>query len=750
MPSRKPSTRRSARSAGKSQRLKASSKPRLGWWLVASLLLLVPLITWLTTWLEPPWRAGPSAPTIASPRADTSAPNESGPAFESIQSRGGERTTQSRGGERTTQSRGGERTTLPPKAANLQAANPKTVPPKPPPQTVTSSQSAGPSSDPAELALHDASAAADEPQLGSRVIAARESDFERRLDPESDGWPSEAIAEMAQTQLALIGDYLRGQGTELPLTESTFRCTPLRPSSLQLVFDEPPWKVWQAADLSLSGIDADPIHPDTPREGAGEGLAGSAVPADGHRLNDHVRSATLGETLRWVVKTIGVQRAEDHIVTRHLIESLSRQEEGLREQHATWNCTWRMRGSQDLVLQILRVESYQESHHIGTRPLFMDKTSVMLSNSDSYRRQLTPGLNHWLNEIETVHGMYAFAEYGLALGDANGDGLEDLYVCQPGGLPNRLFLRAADGTLRDAPDDNGTDWLDQTSSALFLDLDNDGDQDLVLAIEDRRVLCLRNQGAGSFELAATLRLQDRHVQMLCAADYDADGDVDLYVTLGHGDERARQDEARPGFVYHNANDGGANRLFRNDIQANEWQFEDVTREVGLDVHNRRHSLAAGWDDFDHDGDVDLYVANDYGQNCLYRNDDGHFHDIAVEAGVVDFGSGMSVSWGDVDRDGVDDLYVGNMFSTAGHRITTQASFRPRADEDERAVVARFAKGNTLFRNLGHGAFHDITSDAGVAFGRWAWSSLLADINNDGWQDIVVANGYITNDLPDDL
>jgi len=79
--------------------------------------------------------------------------------------------------------------------------------------------------------------------------------------------------------------------------------------------------------------------------------------------------------------------------------------------------------------------------------------------------------------------------------------------------------------------------------------------------------------------------------------------------------------AEAGFSLHDANNGGHNVLFQNRTPAEEdWRFVDVTKDVGLDVKNHRYSLAASWDDFDNDGDLDLYVSNDYGRDHLYRND----------------------------------------------------------------------------------------------------------------------------------
>ena len=104
---------------------------------------------------------------------------------------------------------------------------------------------------------------------------------------------------------------------------------------------------------------------------------------------------------------------------------------------------------------------------------------------------------------------------------------------------------------------------------------------------------------------------------------------------------------------------------------------DVTQETGLNQNNSRYTLSASWNDFDLDGDQDLYVANDFGRNNLYRNDEGKFIDIAAEAGVEDLSAGMGVCWGDYNQDGLMDLYVSNMFSSAGNRVATSVSFALR-------------------------------------------------------------------------
>ena len=91
-----------------------------------------------------------------------------------------------------------------------------------------------------------------------------------------------------------------------------------------------------------------------------------------------------------------------------------------------------------------------------------------------------------------------------------------------------------------------------------------------------------------------------------------------------------------------------------------------------------------------------------------------------------------------------DLLVGNMFSGAGNRITFIDRFM-KSRPDMKAMAQHFARGNTLLKNSGDGNFSDVSSQAGISVGRWAWSTQFLDINNDGLEDIFVTNGYITTE-----
>ncbi|MCA9270272.1 MAG: VCBS repeat-containing protein, partial [Planctomycetales bacterium] len=302
-----------------------------------------------------------------------------------------------------------------------------------------------------------------------------------------------------------------------------------------------------------------------------------------------------------------------------------------------------------------------------------------------------------------------------------------------------------DGTVRDASAAAGVDWLDASAGALFVDLDNDGDQDLVVGAASG-VLFHENDGAGKFALKAA-RSFSSMPQSLSAADYNQDGKLDIYI-CGHTPSGQRQDEIILGLPvpFHDANNGASNALLRNDGQ---WAFTDVTAATGLNQNNHRFSYACAWEDYDNDGDQDLYVANDFGRNNLYRNDGGFFRDVAAAADVEDISSGMSVSWGDYNGDGWMDVYVGNMFSSAGNRITYQRQFQVDKKAGDVEQIQRMARGNSLFANSASG-FRDVSLTAHVNHGRWAWGSKFVDVNNDGREDIVVANGFVTGTRPDDL
>lgn len=138
--------------------------------------------------------------------------------------------------------------------------------------------------------------------------------------------------------------------------------------------------------------------------------------------------------------------------------------------------------------------------------------------------------------------------------------------------------------------------------------------------------------------------------------------------------------------------------------------------------------------------MDVYVANDFAPNNLFRNDgvDG-FTEVTEETGTADLGFGMGASWGDFDEDGLQDLYVTNMYSKAGRRITAQLN-------DVDASFEEMAHGNTLFRNDPSG-FERVSSlerpGLLVEAAGWGWGSQFVDLDNDSDLDIYALSGYYT-------
>lgn len=576
------------------------------------------------------------------------------------------------------------------------------------------------------------------------------ADWTKIDDPASDGWETEVQSEQAKQALAVLGEWVRGtqsfdEATVASILADDFRCAALAPREPETVFEDPIFRVQRWVGSTTDGPGP---------AGDGPGPAGpAALVAELERLS---APWTDPEHTYAKLKPFKIFQEGDDIVTRQHVSFSGPTDDGILEQHSIWTAYWKPNAAGDgLLLSGLACEDFEQSLLRGLgHTLFTDCTRSALGGNASYGDQLLFGFAHWARRIAERQYFALLGTTPVAVADIDNDGLEDLYLGQQAGLPNRLFVQQRDGTAVDVSAERKLDWIDSTRGVIFVDLDNDGDQDMVSSTLSN-VIVLANDGTGHFEQRAILQTNDDTLS-LSAADYDLDGDLDLYVCVYFANDATfqAQDSFVPGlaavsggFVFHDATNGGPNHLFRND---GDFRFEDVTYSCGIDMNNARYSFASAWEDFDNDGDQDLYVANDYGRNNFYRNDGGRFTDIAGPAGVEDRAGSMGVTWGDYDRDGWMDVYVSNMWSSAGNRIAYQERFKEDAGEEVREHLQRFARGNSLFRNRGDGTFEDVTLEANVNMARWAWGTNFVDLNNDGLQDILVANGYITTDDTGDL
>src|SRR5882757_2503283 len=372
-------------------------------------------------------------------------------------------------------------------------------------------------------------------------------------------------------------------------------------------------------------------------------------------------------------------------------------------------------------VRLRKWRNVEETRSRSLAPVFEDVAGRAFAGCASFDGQFVPGVDTWRTVMDSASGIDIYGHNGVAVGDFDGDGFDDLYICQPAGLPNRLYRNRGDGTFEDVTEASGVGILDNTACALFVDIDNDGKQELIVVRASGPLLFL-NTGGGKFRL----RPDAFHFASppqgtftgAAIADYDRDGWLDIYFCLYTYYQGT--DQYRYPMPYYAAENGPPNFMMRNQ---RDGSFRDVTRETGLGKNNTRFSFCCSWGNYrgqPGQSGPDLYVVNDFGRKNLYRNNgDGTFSDVAQQAGVEDVGAGMGVSWLDFDRDGREDLYVADMWSAAGLRISAQDNFRDPDNDQVRALYRKHAMGNSLLRNVGE-RFLDVSAKSGTTMGRWSW------------------------------
>jgi Flp pilus assembly protein TadD/peroxiredoxin len=413
---------------------------------------------------------------------------------------------------------------------------------------------------------------------------------------------------------------------------------------------------------------------------------------------------------------------------------------GKEERIGQWLTRWRRDAGG--AWRAVRWEVTEEVVNRAREPIFLDVTAAALGRTESYNKQMMHGADYWRTVLDGACGIDVYGNNGVAAGDFDGDGFDDLYVCQPAGLPNRLYRNRGDGTFEDVTETSGVGVLDDTACALFADFDNRGRQDLLVVCGSGPLLFV-NDGNGKFSVKGDAfqfaRPPAGTFTHAAVADYDRDGRLDIYFCLYS--YYLGLDQYHYPAPYFDARNGPPNFLMRN---VGNGRFEDRTEAAGLNADNDRYSFACAWGDYHSGGAPDLYVANDFGRSNLYRNNgDGTFAAVSTEVGVEDAGAGMSACWLDFDGDGKQDIYVSNMWSAAGLRVSGDRKFHENEAGATRELYRRHAGGNSLYRNGGNGKFENVSKQAGVEKGGWAWSSDAWDFDHDGWTDLYVANGYIS-------
>jgi len=513
----------------------------------------------------------------------------------------------------------------------------------------------------------------------------------------------------------------------------SFAANSITRGQVQLVYDHPPIRAWRAQFPPELSLTKDAFLADL-REWLRH--LDKIIVAEFQIMGIHNNSSLSSSIAEW--KSFKTK------VRYEIVGSGSGFHRDQRAGH--WELNWEMISPGEL-----RLVQWRARNEEGSRariPIYRNITAHAFARNRAYELQLLHGADYWRTILDGACGIDIYGHNGVSAADIDGDGLDDLYVCQPSGLPNRLFRNRGDGTFEDITDSAGVGVLENTSCALFADIDNDGRQDLIV-VRANGPLVFFNQGGGKFRLEAeAFRFANPPQGTFTGAamaDYDRDGWLDIYFCLYSYYQGA--DQYRYPAPYYDALNGPPNFLMRNN---RDGTFRDVTKESGLDKNNTRFSFCSAWSDYNGDGWPDLYVVNDFGRKNLYKNNgDGTFTDVAAAAGVENVGAGMSAAWFDFDKDSREDLYVADMWTAAGIRISAQGIFQKDAAPAVRELYQAHAMGNSLFRNQG-AKFDDVARHSGTMMGRWSWSSDSWDFKHDGFPDIYIANGMITGPGREDL
>ncbi|MEO6723273.1 MAG: VCBS repeat-containing protein [Ferruginibacter sp.] len=394
-------------------------------------------------------------------------------------------------------------------------------------------------------------------------------------------------------------------------------------------------------------------------------------------------------------------------------------------------------------------QSKTDTSAVGTPHLFtllpQDTTHIYFNNP------LTEGLNTNVLLYE-----YFYNGGGVAVGDINNDGLQDIYFSSNLG-DNKLYLNkggmqfqditaAANAQSRPGP------WK---TGVTMADVNGDGKTDIYVCYSGKMpsakranqlFINLGNEAGGTpkfAEQATEYNLADTgYSTQAYFFDFDRDNDLDMFLLSHNPDNLPLLDESSTLAILAKRNDNTGVKLYRNDNN----HFVDISAKSGFSSSSLSYGLGAGIADINLDGWPDIYISNDYGvPDYLYiNNKNGSFTDqLASAMGHISlFSMGNNVS--DINNDGLPDIFTLDMLPEDNRR--QKLLFAPdnyeKFDLGLRRGFHHQYMRNMLQLNNGDGTFSEIGQLSGIANTDWSWSPLFADLDNDGWKDLYVSNGYL--------
>ena len=369
--------------------------------------------------------------------------------------------------------------------------------------------------------------------------------------------------------------------------------------------------------------------------------------------------------------------------------------------------------------------------------------------------------NNLLTESDTLNILsfeYMYNGGGVGVGDFNNDGLTDIFLAG-NMVTSKLYLNKGNFRFDDITEQSKVTTKYWCTGISVVDIDQDGWMDIYVCTvnphDDKSSpnLLFHNKGVDSNgipvfeEVAAAVGLADRSYSTQAAfLDYDLDGDLDMYLLTN-----ALENYTRNSPIGQRADGTGksVDKLFRNNGPATGLpHFEDVSAAAG--IRTEGWGLGIVVNDINRDGKPDVYAANDFLSNdhVYINHGDGTFGNEKERMKHTEY-NGMGADIGDINNDGLNDILVVDMFPEDNLRQKTMFG-GIGYDRFQKNIQMKYQPQyvrNVLQLNNGNGTFSDIGYLSGLYATDWSWSGLIADVDNDGWQDVFITNGYrkdITN------